>query len=681
MDPIDRDEPLERGLSRRGFLERSTFAAGAVTAACVLARHADGADRGTSAGDDRPRHPLDPLSSREIAEAVRIVRTAKSVGPSCRFITVALAEPSRSALRADRPDQPIPCAAAVLVMDTGSGRSHEGVVDLGAGTVRSWDAVSPELQPSVTVDEFAECEVAVKRSPAFLAALRKRGIDDPALVMVDAWSAGTYGDEKPEERGRRLVRALAFVRSEAPDNGYARPLDGVIAVLDLHTMEVLRVDDHGVVPLPPESGNWSGTYLPAPRKNLRPLKIEQADGPSFAVAGHEVSWQKWRFRIGFTPREGLVLHDVRYRDGDRERPVLQRAAVSEMVVPYGDPAEKYFRKNAFDIGEYGIGAMANPLAQGCDCLGTVRYFDAHLADSRGRPVTIRNAVCLHEEDAGILWKHTDWRNGQSEVRRSRRLSASFFAAVGNYDYGFYWHFYQDGSIQFEVKLTGIMNTTALAPGETSGFGVEVAPRLNAPYHQHIFAIRLDPAVDGPANAVYEVNMASPPRGPGNPHGNAFRAEATLLAREARACRRVNTATSRFWRVVNHERKNHLGQPVGYRLIPGENAPPLVQPDAAVMKRAGFAANHLWVTAYDPKQRYAAGDYPNQHPSGDGLPAWSAADRPLADTELVLWYVCAHTHVPRLEDWPVMPVGALGFWFRPDGFFDRNPALDVPAPSV
>src|SRR5215204_1827741 len=126
--------------------------------------------------------------------------------------------------------------------------------------LRAFEPAPAGLQPSITVDEFAECETAIKRAPEFLDAMRRRGVTDPELVMVDAWSAGTYGDERPEERGKRLVRALAFVRSEPGDNGYARPLDGVIAVLDLHTMKVLRIDDHGVVPLPPEAGNWAGRY-------------------------------------------------------------------------------------------------------------------------------------------------------------------------------------------------------------------------------------------------------------------------------------------------------------------------------------------------------------------------------------------------------------------------------------
>jgi primary-amine oxidase len=630
---------------------------------------------------ETPTHPLDPLTADEIVRAVEIIRQARQVNDAWRIVTVTLAEPSKDVVRSFKPGAAIPRQALLVAIDRGKGQAYEGIVDLVKGTVERFDALPAGIQPPISLDEFTECEEAIKRSPEFLAALKKRGASDVQLVMVDPWSAGMYGTERPEEKGKRLSRALCWVRSEAADNGYARPLDGVIAVVDLNKMEVMRVEDYGVVPLPPESGNWHRSYQKEFRQAVRPLEIVQSEGPSFTVNGYEVAWQNWKFRIGFTPREGLVLHDVSYNDGGRERPILYRAAVCEMVVPYGDPSEKGFRKNAFDIGEYGIGLLANPLELGCDCLGAIRYFDARMNDGRGQPVTIKNAICLHEEDVGLLWKHTDWRTGQSEARRSRRLAASFVATAGNYEYGFYWYFYQDGTIQCEVKLTGIMHTTAVAPGEKPVFGNLVAPQLNAPFHQHIFAARLDMSVDGEENSVYEVNTISVPRGPANPHGNAFRAEPTLLGSESQAKRSVNGASARFWRIVNPNKTNRLGNPVGYRLIPGENSPAFVQPDAAVMRRAGFAAHHLWVTPFDPKERYPTGDYPNQHPTGDGLPKWTAADRSLVNTDLVVWYVFSHNHVPRLEDWPVMPVSQLGFMLKPDGFFERNPAIDLPPPEV
>lgn len=674
------DFPSDKSsFSRRGFLETAVLAAGAGALPRVFERHAEAEDRGKPA--DAARHPLDPLSKEELAEAVKVLREERKLADSYRFVSCVLLEPDKQVVRDHKPGSPCKRQAFTVLLDNATGTGYEAVVSLTEKKVVRFDSLAKGIHPAIMLDEFYECEVAVKRSLQFKQALQKRGVKDVDLVMVEPWSAGNYGTEKAEDQGLRLVRALCFVRSEKIDNGYARPLDGVVAVVDLNTMKVLRIEDDGVVPLPPEAANWAREYITQTRTGLKPLTIEQPEGPSFSVDGNEVRWQKWRFRIGFTPREGLVLHTVAYNDEGRERPVLARASVVEMVVPYGDPAEQYYRKNAFDIGEYGIGTLANTLKLGCDCLGAIRYFDSNMLDSRGNVVTLKNAICLHEEDFGLLWKHTDWRTEQSEARRSRRLSVSFVATVGNYEYGFFWHLYQDGSIQCEVKLTGVMNTTAMMPGQRSKFGVEIAPQLNAPFHQHIFAARLDMNVDGDRNSLYEVNTVSLPRGKNNPHGNAFRAEATLLATEKAAQREVSGASARFWRVVNPESKNRLGEPVAYRLIPGENCPAFAQADAAVRKRAGFASHHLWATPFAAGERYPAGDYPNQNPGGDGLPRWTASDRSIENTDLVLWYVFAHMHVPRPEDWPVMPVSSIGFQLKPDGFFPRNPALDVPPPPV
>ncbi|MCA1670012.1 MAG: tyramine oxidase, partial [Thermomicrobia bacterium] len=351
--------------------------------------------------------------------------------------------------------------------------------------------------------------------------------------------------------------------------------------------------------------------------------------------------------------------------------------LSEMVVPYGDPHPSHNRKNAFDVGEYGIGLLANALALGCDCLGEIHYFDAFLNDSRGEIVRYPNVVCMHEEDTGILWKHYDWRTNQTEVRRARRLVVSFIATVGNYEYGFYWYFSQDGAIEYEIKLTGVINTGALPPGETRKYGTMVAPQLYAPNHQHFFNVRLDMMVDGPTNSVYEVHTVAEPPGPENPYGNAFYAESTLLKTEHEAQQSVDPLNARYWKIVNPSVRNRLGQPVAYKLAPGENPRSFVQPDSFVRQRAGFMGNHLWVTPYDPAEQYAAGDYPNQHQGGAGLPAYTAQDRPITETDLVVWYTMGHHHLPRPEDWPVMPVSRIGFMLKPLGFFDCNPALDVP----
>jgi primary-amine oxidase len=624
-------------------------------------------------------HPLDPLTGAELAQIVEVLRNSGHLGDGVRIASINLIEPEKHAVEALRAGDHFERKALAILLDRGQQAAYETVVDLLRSSMTSVTKLPSGIQPAIMLDEFAECEQAVLRSPIFQAALAKRGVTDIDLVMVEPWSAGMYGSELPEDSGLRRMRALCFVRSESRDNGYARPLDSLVIVVDLYKMEIIRIEEYPGNPLPPESSNWAREYIPHPRTDLKPVEITQPEGTSFTVEGNQVRWQKWKFRVGFTSREGLVLHTITYDDDGVPRPILHRASICEMVVPYGDPREQYYRKNAFDIGEYGLGTLANSLTLGCDCLGVIHYFDFPLVDSHGKVTPLKNAVCLHEEDYGILWKHTDWRTGQSEVRRSRRLSISFIATVGNYEYGFYWYLYQDGSIQCEIKLTGIMNTTALAPGEIPAYGVEIAPQLNAPFHQHIFAARLVTTVDGNNNSVYEVNTLGIPTGPENPHGNAFVAKETLLATEKEAQRKVNSPSARFWRVVNPSKKNRLGRPVGYRLVPGENCAPMAQPDGAVMRRAGFIANHLWVTPYSAQERYAAGEYPNQHPAGDGLPLWTKANRNVENTELTLWYVFAHNHVPRMEDWPVMPAAMLGFQFRPDGFFERSPAMDVPPP--
>jgi primary-amine oxidase len=622
-------------------------------------------------------HPLEPLTAEEITAAVHIVRTERALHERVRFASVMLHEPPKDVVLSFQPGDPITRAAFLILLDNTDGATYEAIVSITEGKVTSWRHI-PGVQPSIMLDEFFECEQAVKASPEFQAALRKRGITDVDLLMVDPWSAGNY-DGTEEESTRRLSRALSWIRSDPHDNGYAHPLEGVIAVVDLNKMEVVRIEDYGVVPLPPASGAYTPQDVGPMRSDLRPLEIHQQEGPSFTVTGHKVHWQKWHFRLGFTPREGIVFSTVGYEDQGRIRPILYRASLAEMVVPYGDPTPGHHRKNAFDVGEYGVGTLANALELGCDCLGHIHYFDAHMTDSRGNLVKLPNAICMHEEDYGILWKHIDWRTNQTEVRRSRRLVVSLIATVGNYEYGYFWYFYQDGTIQFEVKMTGIMNTGALPPGVAAKYGQLVAPQLYAPIHQHFFNVRLDMMVDGLKNSVYEVNTEAEPPGPANPYGNAYFARATLLPRESEAQRVIDPLAGRYWKVVNPSVLNGVGEPVAYKLMPGENVLPFAHPESSVYKRATFATRHLWVTPYAPEERYPAGDYPNQHPGGAGLPAWTQANRSLENTNVVLWYTVGVHHVPRPEDWPVMPVTYYGFTLKPVGFFDRNPALDVPPP--
>ena len=662
----------------------------------VASHHPKDTGHGRSGGADGHRaagvrHPLDPLDASEIARAVEILRQAGTVTPEARFASVTLNEPPKDQVAFPAPDHPVagqpsgpgpavavPREAFAVWREPRQHATCEAVVSLTACSVLSSRSV-PNAQAPLMPAEFAECEIVTRADPRIRAGLERRGITDPGRVRVEAWGIGTYA--APEEAGRRLAWTLLFYRERPDDNPYAKPVDGLHAIVDLDDMTVLRVEDLDVVPLPPGSGAYAADRVGPLRDDLRPLEIIQPQGPSFEVRGWEVRWQRWRLRLGFNAREGLVLHTVGYEDQGRVRPVVWRASVAELFIPYADPRPYHGWRNAFDIGECGIGILANSLELGCDCLGEIRYLDVDLADGNGEPYTIHQAICLHEEDFGLLWKHFDATLGTTETRRNRRLVISFIITADNYEYAIYWYFYQDGSIEFEAKLTGIVLTSALPPGQASDFGSLVAPRTLAPHHQHFFSVRLDMAVDGLHNTVYEVDTEAVPPGPSNPLGNAFRPIKRPLRRESEAQRVIDPRRGRYWLVANPGHRTQLGHEAAYKLVPGASVLSFSHPDSPVTRRAAFATRHLWVTPFRPDERFPAGDYPNQDPGGAGLPAWTKADRPIEDTDVVLWYTLGSNHITRPEDWPVMPVERAGFMLRPAGFFDRNPALDVaPGPS-
>ena len=633
----------------------------------------------TLAAATQLRHPLDPLTEAEIAATQALVNGHASFAPSMRFTLVELREPAKAAVLAFQPGQAVVRGSRVVLLDTASGAIVEVLVDLTVGQVAGWNVSDTLGQPPIILDEFMRLDGIVKSDPRWVAAVKRRGITDAdlPLVQVDPFSAGNFG--YPEEQGRRLVRAVAYWKGAARDNGYAHPIEGVVAVVDLVGGVILTlVDDPVAIPVPRIKRGYAPEHLPPMRTDLKPLSIVQPEGPSFSVDGWEVSWQNWRFRIGFTPREGLVLHRLSLRDQGVERPIIHRASIAEMVVPYADPTTNHYWKNAFDAGEYGLGKLANSLELGCDCLGTIHYFDIPAADDHGAPFLQTNAVCMHEEDYGTLWKHYEFRNEVREVRRSRRLVISFFATVGNYDYGFYWYLYQDGTIQLEAKLTGIIQTAAVMPGERYQWGGMIGEGLGGPTHQHFFCARLHMSVDGEGNTVSEHEFVPRPWGRDNPHGNVFDTTSRVFSREQRdAAREAEGRTGRYWKIANPNKKNVVGNAPAYKLAVQASPLLLAQEGSAIRGRAGFATKHVWVTAYDPAERFPAGEFPNQHPGGDGLPAWIQANRNIENADIVVWHNFGHTHVCKPEDMPIMPVEYAGFMLKPNGFLSANPAMDLP----
>jgi primary-amine oxidase len=611
-------------------------------------------------------HPLAPLSADEIRAATRIFRESGRLPAGARFNFFELDEPPKDqVLHPAAGGAPLARRAFAVVYDQAANHTFEAIADLTAGKLVSWKAI-PGAQPPLGEGDSNRADRIVRADPRWRAALDARGIRNGNSVYTISWPAGYFG--APGEEHDRIVRVVPHFAGG--ENYYAHPVEGVVAHVDLTTGKILDFLDTGRnVPVSRENFELTAGAGGPPRPALPPLDIRQPAGVAYQIEDGEVRWQKWRFRFALRPREGLVLYTVGYEDQGRVRPILYRGSLSEMAVPYGDPSAGWYFRNSFDAGELGLGLAASSLRPGVDCPQNCVTFAAVFADESGAPRLVPAAVALYERDGGVAWKHGD------EARRARDLVLRYSSEAGNYDYGFNWIFHQDGTLEMQVDLTGIMSAKGVADGGHDPYGHLVAKNLVAVHHQHFFCFRLDMDVDGEVNRVVEMNSAPVPAGPRNPYGGAFTMEETPFATERQAQRRLDLAASRRW-IIQSTTRNALGQLTGYALLPGENALPFLLPDAWVRKRAGFLNAHVWVTPYNPAEMYAAGDYPYQSKGGDGLPKWTAADRPIDNRDLVVWYVMGVTHNPRPEDWPVMPTYEAGFKLAPWGFFTRNPAMDL-----
>jgi primary-amine oxidase len=617
------------------------------------------------------------MTTEEIAAATGILKSLPEFPAEGRFSIVTLKEPSKEEVLGFKPGSPILRQAFAVVLDRAGSRTFEAVVDITGKRAVSFNEVKG-AQPLILEGEYETISRIVKGNPEWQQAMRKRGIEDFAKVQIDGWAAGQVGGA---HSNARLMRAVSYFKGDQV-NFYGRPIEGVVALVNMNTERVIEVTDSPVVPLPPPSQEFDEKST-GTREAPKRLSIQQPDGASFQINGHEVQWQKWRFRYAMHPREGLVLYTIGYEDEGNLRPIFYRAALSEMVVPYGDSDQNWRWRAAFDVGEYSVGRLASQIEPGTDAPENATLLDATLADDAGNPKPMKNAVGIYERDGGLLWKHYDAYSGKNQSRRARQLVIFFIATVGNYDYAINWVFHQDGTLELDAALTGIMLPNGVAETAVSGHGGRfksghlVAPNVVAPHHQHFFNFRLDFDVDGQNNSVQELNTRAQPPGNDNPSLTGMVMEEAPLQTEKKAQRPMDMQNARHWQVFNSSVTNALGYPSSYILVPGPNSVPYVAASSQLRRRAGFINSHFWVTRYNVAEMNAAGDYPNQSQGGDGLPRWVTNDESLVNQDLVLWYTFGITHIPRPEEWPVMGVTHVGFRMIPAGFFPRNPGLDVP----
>ncbi|KAF5709985.1 primary-amine oxidase [Fusarium globosum] len=653
-------------------------------------------------------HPFDPLSPEEISRASRIVRPHFG-GRDPNFRVITLLEPAKKEmityLEKEHLKQPIDQVPtrharveASIKAETEGNHLFELIVDLDTDKVVKKHHVEGK-HSYIDTDYMKAVEAACLANEEVQALIKTLDLPEGATVVVEPWAYATDG---MNDMTHRVSMCWFYARLlENPNaNYYAYPLDVCAEVSEsLGVMKVYRLPttpderaNNGKRPFDrrrihsPTTSEYHPDLRPNPRTTTKPLHVTQPEGPSFHIEGNRLTWEKWDLRVGFNYREGLTLHDVRY-DG---RSLFYRLSLAEMFVPYGDPRAPYPRKAAFDLGNDGAGINANNLQLGCDCLGTIKYFDAYHNTSSGEPLKLPNVVCCHEQDDGILWKHTNFRTNVPVVTRSRILVLQTIITVTNYEYIFAWHFSQDASIFYEVRATGILSTapTSMDHKGTYPYGNIVAPGVLAPYHQHLFSLRIDPAIDGHANSlVVEESKPLPIDDPAihNPFGVGYVTENQTVEEEGGFD--LDFTKARTFKFVNENKINPItGTPVGFKLMPFYSQMLLAHPESFHAKRSEFAEHAVWVTRYEDNDHFPAGKYTMQSAGGDGLATVIARRRNTGDAhsvrneDIVIWHTFGSTHNPRIEDWPVMPSEKMMVGLKPVNFFSGNPGLDV-APST
>ncbi len=624
----------------------------------------------------KPLNPLDPLSAVEIQAVIGALAADGKTNAESRFPFVSLAEPEKSEVLAWSSGKSFSRRASVVVKE--GVHTYEALVDVAAKSVLSWKEV-PGVQPSILMEEFLGIADVVKADPQWKQAMKKRGYDDVAAIACMPLSAGYYG--VAAEEGKRLLRVPCYDTGKAK-NYWGRPIEGLLAIVDLNEKKVLEVIDEGIVPVPSAPADYDAGSV---GKLRDPLPGAETPKPGYTVLGHRVRWQNWRFHLRTDPRAGLVISQVAYEDGDRTRSVLYEGNVAELFVPYMDPAAGWYFRTYMDMGEYGVGKLASTLVPGADCPRGATFFGDAIADDHGAPVERPRIACVFEREAGdVAWRHYEFVRDATESRPARELVARLVATVGNYDYVFDWVFRQDGTIKVAVGATGIDEVKAVKARNATDKGAEVADAYGrfvaeqtvAVNHDHFFSYRLDFDVDGTENSFVEDELVAQKTKDG-PRKSLWVVESKTLDHEKAAELHMKMSPPTTWRVVNPKLRGPGGYPVGFELRPGHNAMSLLDPDDAPAQRAGFTKNTLWVTPYAADERWAAGDYPNQAKGGDGLPRWTKNDRRIDARDIVLWYTLGFHHVVRAEDWPVLPTSWHEFEIRPVNFFARNPALDLP----
>lgn len=617
-------------------------------------------------------HPLDSLSADEIRATVAALRSAGAASPETRFAHVRLDPPDKARAWDWRSFQPGPRRARV-VMRTGT-RVTEALVDTATGKVLKI-APRPGVQTAIVPDDWLLAITLVKADPRWIAGIKRRGLNPLGEIFCDALSVGTSA---PGDM-RRLVRVPCY-DARATNNVYGRPIEGLMALVDLDARRVVEVADRGIVPVSTADPSLEQERQPSTRAAMKPVLNSSPAGRNFVIDGSMIRWGAFSLHLSFDQRVGPIVSTVQYVDKGRERRVLYQGHVSEMFVPYMDADPNWSFRSYMDAGEYGFGTLASRLIPGADCPTGAQFLSVTMADHSGKPQLSPDVMCLFERNTTVpTWRRSEIVTGSHEARQDIELVIRTIPSVGNYDYIYDWVFNLKGEIRIDMGATGIAAAKGVEATSAQDYGEPrqgelVGRNLTAPYHDHFLSFRLDMDVDGSANRLvgdrlvrHDIPAA------GNLRRSLWSRVSTTEPLEMSA---PPSHEPRSWRVESATNRNGLGQLTSYEITGGHEATSLLGADDPRQRRANFSSRALWVTVAKPEELYAAGDYPNQSRGGEGLQKFLNREK-IDGADLVLWATMGFHHVTRPEDWPVLSTVRHSLTLRPSRFFDRNPAMNLP----
>jgi primary-amine oxidase len=629
-----------------------------------------------------PEHPLDGLKSQEYWTVHEVLQATGKIDADTFVMSVLLHEPAKEKVLAWKAGDPFTREADAILMR--KGLVTEVRVDLVERKVESWKEMQGVQAPIFESELFGMGDFA-KSDPRMQAGFAKRGFKDMTTVECVALPFGYFA--LPEMEGHRILYGGCSDKRGA-FLSWGRPIEGLYFEMDSVEKKVLKVIDQEVMPVPQSAIDFE--EAPAmTRPGTKPIFITQPEGPSFHMKDGEVSWQNWRFRVRLDARVGPVLNLVRLDDGTKQRSVMYEGSMSELYVPYMDPAESWATRVFIDAGEFFPGGVLRSMREGVDCPSNAEYMGGFSPNEQGIPVIRPRQACLFEMVSGDpVWRHFE----QEQVwgRPGRTLVLRTAAVIGNYDYLLDWRFEQDGTIRVAVGATGIIETKgvkaktagehdmmARPKGAEDEFGHFVGENTVGVNHDHFFSFRLDLDVDGPKNSFVAHQLKHRQLLASTHRKSIWVAEPMVAKTERDAMLDIHLEHPAMWMFVNPNVRGPLGYPTGYEIMPGVTAASLLDPDDGPQRVGAFSNHQLWVTPYRPEELYASGVYPVESKGDDGLAVWTKANRPIENTDIVAWYTMGFHHLPRAEDWPVMPVMWHDFVIRPFDFFPQNPVLTLP----